>query len=107
MKYITKSLMFIALCFVSLVLSSYTVYGHNSGNIKGDGGYNYYSQTKNYRLGKNLKRDFKRNFRRNYSRSLRDYYFNNKKDYGIYRRFNRYRLGDRYRPYRYRRYDCR
>ena len=65
MKYITKSLIFIALCFVSLVLSSYTVYGHNSGNIKGDGGYNYYGQTKNYRQGKNYKHDLKRDFKRN------------------------------------------
>ncbi len=103
MKYITKSLISIALCFVSLVLSSYTVYGHNSGNIKGDDGYNYYGQTKNYRLGKNYKRNFERDFRRSY----RDYYLYSKKDYGIYRRFNRYIPGYRYRPYRYRRYDCR
>ena len=100
MKYITKSLIFIALCSITFVLSSYTVYGHNSRNIRGYSGYNYYGQIKNYRQDNN------------YRRSYRDYYYSNKKDYGIYRRFNRFTLdrftlGYRYRPYRYRRYDCR
>ncbi len=95
MKYITKSLIFIALCFVSLVLSSYTVYGHNSGNIKGDDGYNYYGQTKNYRLGN----DYRRNYR--------DYNYSKKKYYSIYRRLFRYTPGYRKRPYRYRHYGCR
>ncbi len=95
MKYITKSLIFIALCSITFVLSSYTVYGHNSRNIRGYSDYNYYGQIKNYKQGNN------------HRRSYRDYYYSNKKDYGIYRRFNRYTPAYRYRLYRNRRYSCR
>ena len=95
MKYITKSLLLIALCCITLALSGYTVYGHNNGNIRGDNGYNYYGQTKNYRQGSN------------YRRSHRDYYYDNIKDYRSYRRFKRYIPGYRNRPYRYRRNGCR
>ena len=95
MKYITKSLIFIALCSITFVLSSYTVYGHNSRNIRDYSGDNYYGQIKNYKQGNN------------HRHSYRDYHYSNKKDYGIYRRFNRYTPGYRYRPYRNRRYGCR
>ncbi len=94
MKYITKSLIFIALCCITLSLTGYTVYGDNSIILKSYSGYNYYGQTKNYRQG-NI-----------YRRIYKDYYYSNKKDYGIYRRFKRYTPDYRYRPYRYRRYGC-
>ncbi len=95
MKYIKKSLIFIVLCCMALVLSSYTVYGHGRKNTRSYSRDNYYGQTKSYRRGNN------------YKRSNRDYYYSKKKNYGIYRRFNRYTRGYRYRPYRNRRYGCR
>ena len=75
MKYITRSLVLITLCCITLILSGYTVYGYNSRNTKGYGNYNYYGQTKNYRHG---------NY---YRRSYRDHYYSNKHDYRNYKRF--------------------
>ncbi len=100
MKYIAKSLIFIALCCITLVISGYTVYGHNNGRIRVDSGYSYYGQTKNYGLGNNYRRGYRDYCDNNYSYSDRKYY-------GINRRFKRYSPGYRYRPYRYRRNDCR
>ena len=100
MKYITKSLIFIALCCITLVLSSYTVYARNNGKIRSDSGYSYYGQPKNYRPGYDYKcgdRDY----------SYNNYNYSNRKYFGTNRRFNRYTPGYRYRPYRYGRYDCR
>ncbi len=100
MKYITRSLIFIALCCITLVLSSYTVYGRNNGSIRGNSGYSYYGQIKNYRSGNNYKRGYRNYNNNNYSYSDRKYY-------GLNRDFKRYSPGYRYRPYRYRRYGCR
>lgn len=100
MKYITKGLIFMALCCITLVLSSYTVYGHNSVNIKVYSGYDYYGQTKNYRLGNNYRRGY-----RDYN--YNNYNYSNRKYYGINRRFNRYKPGYSYKPYKYGRHGCR
>ncbi len=94
MKCITKYLIFIALFCIALVLSSYTVYGHNSGKIRGSSGYNYYGHIKNCRQCNNDRRIY------------RNYNYSNKKDYGIYVRFKRYIPSYLYKPYRYRRYGC-
>ncbi len=99
MKYITKYLILIVFCCITLVLSSYTVYGHNRRNIRGGSGYNCCDHTKNYRQGNNNKYSYKHN----YGHSCRG----DKKDYGIYMRFYRYTPGFRYKTHGYKRYGCR
>ena len=91
MRSITKSLIFISLCFITLILSSYTVYGHNNRNIDSYSGYNKYCQIKNCRKCKNGRHYYRDNY----------YYY--KKNYNIYKQ--PYRSNPIYRN-RYRRYGC-
>ena len=106
MKYIMRSLVLITFCCISLILSSYTVYGYDSRNINSWGNYSYNGRIKNYRRGDSD----------NYYSNKYDYR-NNKSLYYYYRPGYRYnykpgyryssRPSYRYSPYKYRRYNCR